>query len=285
MKKFAVIGYPLSHTLSPAMHEYLLDAMHIKATYVALSIDGGELGAIAQKLRDGDLTGINVTLPYKTAIIDFLDTLDDVARLAGAVNCAMLRDGQLIGTNTDVAGIKWAFASSQYEVAGKHTMVLGAGGAARAAILAISQLGAASIALAGRKPDALKKLTDEFADLDGMPPLTQQMVDENMSLSGYEMIVNATPIGMWPALDNSPIDTARLTAGQGVFDMIYRPEPTKLMEAAAEVGCHTVSGLDMFIGQGLASFKFWFPELEIDSAGLPVGIEVDDLRRHLRDSM
>ena len=83
MKKFAVIGYPLSHTLSPAMYQYLLDTLHIEGQYVALSIDGGELGSVANQIRSGELTGINVALPYKTAVIDFLDSLDEVARLAG----------------------------------------------------------------------------------------------------------------------------------------------------------------------------------------------------------
>lgn len=259
MTTFAVIGYPLGHTLSPTLHNYLFDRLGLDARYRALETTSGELGTVAQQLRQGELTGINITLPHKTAFLAYLNRIAPEALPVGAVNCVLMDRGELVGYNTDVAGLTYALTGAQFPIAGSQVLLLGAGGAARAAITALRQQGAAQICVAGRRVAAVQQFIGSFPHDDGTTTLKAEQLDGALDTTPYQLIINATPVGMWPRTDAAILEKDQLHAGQTVLDMVYHPEMTQLLQLAKAQGCPIIPGLDMFIGQGLASLQHWFP--------------------------
>lgn len=259
MTTFAVIGYPLGHTLSPTFHNYLFDRLGLDARYRALETTPGELGKVAQQLRHGELTGINITLPHKTAFLAYLDRIAPEALPVGAVNCVGMDQGELVGYNTDLAGLYYALTSAKFPIAGSQVLLLGAGGAARAALTALRQQGAAQICVAGRRVAAVQHFIGSFPRDGDATTLKAEQLDAALDTTPYQLIINATPVGMWPQTDAALLVEDQLHGGQTVLDMVYRPEKTLLLQRAKAQGCRIIPGLEMFIGQGLASLQHWFP--------------------------
>ncbi len=259
MNTFAIIGYPLGHTLSPTLHNYLFDRLDLDARYRALETTPDELGKIAQQLRHGELTGINITLPHKTAFLAYLDRIAPEALPVGAVNCVGMDQGELVGTNTDLAGLNYALAGANFPIAGSKVLLLGAGGGARAALTALRQQGAAQICVAGRRMAALQQFIGSFPPDGGTTTLKAEQLDAALDTTPYQLIINATPVGMWPQTDAAVLEEDQFHEGQTVLDMVYRPEKTLLLQRAKARGGRVIPGLEMFIGQGLASLQHWFP--------------------------
>ncbi|MFC1618779.1 shikimate dehydrogenase [Candidatus Neomarinimicrobiota bacterium] len=261
MRSFAIIGTPLEHTLSPTLHNHIFGLLGKEAHYKVWDVPPVALDEVAFQLREGQLSGINITLPYKSAFLPYLDDVAEEAKLVGAVNCVSVERGTLLGYNTDITGIIYALKSNDFDPKGRSVLILGNGGSARAALGAFQHLGAKCISIASRREDAASRLINDFNNRHNNIQLKAHRLSPGLDTSPYHLIVNATPVGMLPELENTPLRKEQLHSGQTVFDFIYYPEKTYLQKLAMEKDCQVIGGIDMFIGQGLASLEHWFPGL------------------------
>jgi shikimate dehydrogenase len=241
-----VIGWPIAHSKSPRIHRFWLEQAGIDGDYVRLPVAPEGLGAALSGLAPLGFRGVNVTIPHKQAVIAACDDLTPLAKAVGAVNTIVVRaDGGLLGHNTDVGG----FALSLPPLAGPRACVLGAGGAARAIVTGLSQLGISDIRVVARDP----------AKADDLPaPLTAYAWDDAAhALDGAQLLVNCTSLGMTgqPPLD---LDLASLARDAVVNDIVYAPLETPLLAAAKARGLRTVDGLAMLIGQAAEAFGLFF---------------------------
>lgn len=257
-KVAGVIGEPVEHSLSPVLHNAAFAAMRLDWVYVAFPVAAGEVPEAIAGVRALSVAGLSVTMPHKAAVAAAMDRLSPTADRLGAVNTVVRRGRELFGDSTDGAGLVAALhADAGWEPAGRRCVVLGAGGAGRAVILALAQAGAASVSVVARRPEsaavaaALAGAAGEVASV--------QAVD------GADLVVNATPVGMTgaPPVGASPpalpfgLDPARLGPGQIVVDLIYSPGSTPLLRAARGGGAVAVNGLPTLIHQAGAQLLLW----------------------------
>ena len=246
-----VIGDPIDHSLSPLIHGFWIEALGLKAQYQRRKVSRAELPAyIAEKRADPDWRGSNVTMPLKLDAVALADGAADWAVAAGAANVLMLRDGKLVAANTDVGAIA-ALLSKLHQAKARmgSVILLGNGGAARAALVALKLVGISNVRIQARDVAEAVKLAVEFG-LDVEPELfTAPIVSDGL--------INATPLGM-TGRDCLNCDLGRMPAGGWVFDMVYDPVETPLIAAARERGLQTVDGLNMLVEQAATSFKLFF---------------------------
>lgn len=245
----AVIGAPVRHSLSPAIHNAAFRAAGLDWVYVALPVDAGRVPDALAGMRALGIGGLNVTMPHKEAVHDAMDVLDPAAAALRSVNTVVpLPDGRLAGHTTDGAGFLDALRIDEdVAVAGMCVVVLGAGGAARAVVDALARAGAAQVIVVNRSPDN----GVSAAALAGSVGRAGAMSD----VVAADLVVNATPIGM--GTDAMPVDPALLRAGQIVTDLVYHPLDTALLRAARAAGARAVDGLGMLVHQAAHSFRLW----------------------------
>jgi len=232
----AVIGWPVEHSLSPVIHNAAFAATGLDWSYSAVAVPQGEVGAVLAAMRAGTYGGLSVTMPHKDAVAAAVDERSEDVDVLGAANCVVRGgDGRLHGENTDGPGFVRSLADAGFDPAGQRCVVLGAGGAARAVVLALGRAGAADVAIVNR---TRARAEDAVRLLDGR-------VGALADVSGADLVVNATSVGMGNA--DLPVDPTLLRAGQVVADLVYHPLETALLRAAAGVGCRTVDGLGMLI--------------------------------------
>jgi 3-dehydroquinate dehydratase / shikimate dehydrogenase len=242
---YGVIGDPIAHSLSPMLHNTGFHARHIDAIYLPFRVSdlADFLGAI-EPLR---IAGFSITLPHKERILRHLDDCDPLAAAIGAVNTVVVRGGgKLFGYNTDYVGVLRAIAR-RMPIAGSRVLILGAGGAARAIAFALVK-GGASVSICARREERARKLAREVGG-EAMPRAA-------LKREFFDAIVNATPVGMHPHTHQSPLSAPELNC-RIVFDAIYRPRRTKLLQLAAAKGIETISGMEMFLAQGIAQWEIW----------------------------
>ncbi|GBD14638.1 Shikimate dehydrogenase (NADP(+)) [bacterium HR25] len=261
-KRLGVIGYPLGHSLSPVFQQAALDALGIDARYERWETPPERLPEVVASLRQADCLGANVTVPYKEAVIPLLDELEEVARQAGAVNTIVNRGGRLSGHNTDVAGFLQALHSVGFQPRGCAALVLGAGGAARAVVLALLRERAAWVTVTNRTYHRAFRLVEELRPLAGRTVLTSipmTFIALHQANIGWDLIVNCTVLGMPGTVDEnkSPLPAEFIPEDALVFDLVYGPRPTKLLQDAAARGARTLDGLPMLVYQGAESFRLW----------------------------
>jgi shikimate dehydrogenase len=253
--RLGVIGDPVAHSLSPALHQPALDQLGIPAVYERWHTTAADLVGRVEGLRDADFLGASVTVPHKIRVKDLLDEVSPAARRAGAVNTIVNRGGTLFGDNTDIYG----FSVSVSDGLGGHppqvAVVLGAGGAARAVVLALEAAGAGEIVVSNRDADRAVRLAWE---LDPAPVRPMRLDEEFLAreLPRADVLVNATSLGWHPG--ETPIALQRLDllpAGALVADLTYRD--TDLLLAAQRHGLKTVDGLPMLVHQGARAFELW----------------------------
>ena len=251
----ALLGYPLSHSLSPAMHNAALGAVGLDDwRYEAMPVEPERLAEAVAAIRGGDYAGANITVPYKTAVIPLLDGLTPVAEMIGAVNTLVKKNGQLIGHNTDAAGLLADLRSHGCSIANRPILILGAGGAARAAVAACASAGA-RIRLVARRPEQAQLLITNYPSLEifDWSPLFFLQASEDCAL-----ILNTTPLGMTPDTDTSPwLDGAPFPPGAFVYDLVYNPAETLLVRQARAAGLRAATGLGMLVEQGALAFELW----------------------------
>lgn len=242
---YALFGNPVGHSLSPAMHNAAYREMGVRSLYVPFCVK--DLTDAVKGLKALGIKGASITIPFKTAIIPLLDEVEPLARDIGAVNTVADRGGRLIGINTDWIGISLSL-KAYFAVFGKTFAVLGAGGAARAAVAAVEKGGGRAVVLS-RNEQKGAELSDRF----GCRSVPLEKIDEVRA----DCLINTTPVGMFPLIDESPLSAGSLARFRWVMDTIYNPLETKLMREARLAGCKVISGLDMFIHQGAEQIKFW----------------------------
>ena len=262
-----VIGDPIIQSKSPVIHGLWLRKLGLTGDYRHAHVRAQDLADyIAQRRKDPDWRGCNVTMPHKQAIMPLLDRLDPLAGQVGAVNTVVPVDGQLVGFNTDVDGVaeplrKLAIAD------GAHAYVIGAGGAARAGVVGVAKAGRFVVDVFNRTPEK----ADPLAVMAGAPGGKARLLADLLPLSGgHYIILNATSMGMG-GQNPVPIDLAAFPADTIVFDMVYAPLETPLLAQARAQGLRTIDGLSMLIGQGATAFERFFgapPPREDDDAEL-----------------
>jgi shikimate dehydrogenase len=246
---YGILGWPVSHSLSPAMHNAAFAAMGMNRAYVPLP--STDVPAALAGLKALGLRGASVTIPHKQAVIPHLDRIDPVAAKIGAVNTLVIdHDGAITGYNTDWLGANRALAEA-ISLAGATVLLIGAGGSARAIGFGLIEAGARVI-LANRTVATAERLA---ADL-GCQAISLAEADSVAA----EALINATSVGMAPTLDACPLDPAGLSRFSAVMDIVYAPLATKLLTLSAAAGCRTVNGLAMLLYQGAAQFELWTGE-------------------------
>lgn len=244
MKRVFLIGEPITHSLSPAMHNAAFHAIGFAAQYELLETPPAKLRDAVARVRADDCLGANVTTPHKASVIELLDEVSEIARTIGSVNTLFKHAGKLIGTSTDGAGFMHALRDEQIEVRNARVVILGAGGAARAVAFALSQAQIASLTILNRTRARAEILAEHLRAHSPIPI----SVNAAHAIAQATLIVNATPAGTLPPATTFPRDAV-------VFDLVYRH--TDLLRAAERAGARTLNGLGMLVHQGALAFTLW----------------------------
>jgi shikimate dehydrogenase len=268
-KTVGLIGWPVEHSRSPAMHNSAFAALGLDWRYILLPTPPDQVETCVARIRAGELQGANVTIPHKQAVIRFLDEIDPAAQAVGAVNTIVRRADRLIGFNTDTLGFKRALIETGVAVKDQPCAVLGAGGSARAVVYVLHELGAhitiyARDVAKARAVHADSRPLDALAEID---PATR-------------LIVNTTPVGLSPNIDASPWPAdVPLPAGALIFDLLNNPPRTRLMQQAEQAGLRTVNGWGMLVYQGAAAFEKWTgvePPIEVMKQALGLSMKDEE---------
>ena len=259
MKRYAIIGHPVSHALSPHLHTAAFNALSLDCSYEAIETNPEDLPSTIQKFRDEKIAGFNVTVPHKEAVIPLIDSVDAVARAVGAVNTVTNTNGKFAGTNTDVHGFIKLTEPFDEAIAGKQVAVLGAGGAARAVLYALATtLKPARITLFNRTLDRAERLALEFTTEKVLiSPESLFQEDLQKLFESFSVIINTTSVGMKPYVDATPLDEVKFGKDQVVIDLIYTPAETALLKAARKAEAKGVNGLEMLLHQAAKAFWIW----------------------------
>jgi len=255
-----LVGWPLEHTLSPAMHNAVYEALGLDWVYVPLPLkDETDLLRFLGAARVLPFVGFNVTMPYKQVMLSLCDEVAMLAKMAGAVNAVHVVDGRFIGYNTDGRGLTESLEiDAGFDPAGKEVVVVGAGGAAGAAIVSMILAKAKSVTVANRGAERAQELVDRMSAHARATELSVAELgsESEERIRAADLIVNATPVGMKPD-DPSPLPCDWLRAGQTVFDMVYGVGETVLVREARERGATAVDGLGMLVCQGATAVDIW----------------------------
>lgn len=260
-RQLAVIGNPIGHSLSPVMHNEAFRHQRMNCNYSAYAVEPDQLKAAIAGVRALGMLGVNVTIPFKEAVLDLLDEVAPMARQIGAVNTIVNRGGRLVGYNTD----GWGFISSLEEAGvrpkGLNAVVLGAGGAARAIAFYLAMAGVRHLTISNRTPERAEVLARDVAA--AAPDVSSQSVAalsaaERSALIDATLVVNCTPLGMGGEGGSPVNDINLLPQSAVVYDTVYIPMETKLIKDARLRGLKTVSGLGMFVHQGACAWEYWF---------------------------
>ena len=262
-----IIGYPLKHSLSPDFQQAALDYCRLDIHYQVWETEVENLPSAINRLRQPENLGANVTVPYKEAVLPFIDEADDLASLIGAVNTIVNRDGKLIGFNTDAQGfLKALHENAKFRPQNKRVVILGAGGAARAVSFALLREKVSSLAIANRSLARAEALVDSLREYAiGKEIRTELTVwssqDSRLpeTVQHCQLIVNCTTLGTRSSFQEgqSPLAAEWIPKGALVYDLVYNPSQTPLLTMAREAGANVLGGFPMLVYQGAASFKMW----------------------------
>lgn len=239
-----VIGHPLLHTKSPALHDLVYKELGVNA--VMLPFSNPDIKKLISAIRIMSINLIAVTMPFKQSIIPLLDSVDDTASAIGAVNTVINRGKKLIGYNTDIFGIEYALRN--ISLRNKNVLLIGAGGAGRVIAYVIKKKGGKCM-YADRASKRVRQLQKQFGG-----KIAQI---KNLFSKDIDIIINATPVGMHPDIKNSLVPIRLIDKHQTVFDLVYNPVQTKLIKSARKKGAKIISGIDMFIAQGIRQIELW----------------------------
>ena len=260
MKKYLVIGNPISHSLSPKLHNYWLKQNNIDAIYDKIKLEEDGINAIIQDIKKQKIAGCNVTVPFKKKVIPFLDALSFEAEKTQSVNTIIFEKGNLIGHNTDIVGFHKAIKALNFNMKDKKILILGAGGVVPSIIFALKEMDVLEITISNRTKQKAENLKILFKNLN---------VVEWGNLSEFDVIINATSLG----LNNEKINLNFSNIGKNklFYDVIYNPVETNFLKVGKELGNKTENGETMFIYQALEAFKLWHgiePEFNFETLEL-----------------
>ena len=257
-KVCGVIGDPIEHTLSPIMHNAAFEALGLDFVFLAFKVEAAEVGNAISGMRAFGIHGLNVTMPHKTTVIKYLDEVDPGVKAIASANTILNKDGQLLGFNTDGVGALNAFEQNGITVRGKKILLLGAGGAAKAIAYTLSQEADELVILNRTVKQAIelaKVLKQKFNKKVTGDVLSSDAIKDN--LVNADVLINATSVGMKPNANQTPVQPEWLKHDFAVLDIVYNPIETKLAKDAKMAGAKVVSGVEMLIYQGAASFEIW----------------------------
>ena len=237
--KYALIGEKLGHSYSKIIHEKYFDLMGMSSSYELIEIPQNELGQRVESIKNNGYAGFNVTIPYKIDLMNMCHEVFNDAKKIGSVNTVKIADGKMYGYNTDYHGLKLALEYNGVAVKGKDVVILGTGGASRAVQVLCNDLGAKNITLVSRNPQN----NDKYKNIS------------YSEISGGDIIINSTPLGMYPNTNASPFNALELF--DVAVDLIYNPAETLFLKKASDCGKKTVNGLYMLVGQALYSQSIW----------------------------
>jgi shikimate dehydrogenase len=258
MIKLGLIGYPLGHSLSPKIQAAALKACGLEGDYSLFPIETDDMPGLKDlfnRVRTGEISGLNVTIPHKQNVIAFMDELTPTARAIGAVNAIYLKENKLIGDNTDAMGflidLKHAFDFSAFRLP-PSALVLGAGGSARAVVYALLNDGW-DVTIAARRIEQAQQVAAEFKSAKA-----SEFNVQTFKPSNFQLIINTTPIGMSPNVDGSPWpQDIPFPKDAMIYDLVYNPRETKLVKDARSQGLNATTGLGMLIEQAALAFELW----------------------------
>jgi shikimate dehydrogenase len=277
MKKLLLIGNPVEHSLSPEMHNAAASRLGMPYVYEKRCVLPDQLEKTIIELRNSEYAGANVTIPYKSACIPFLDKVDESALKIGAVNTIVKEGSSLIGYNTDGAGfVRGLKEISPFQIEQSDVLVIGAGGAARGIIASLLDEKALSITVCNRTVSKALQLTEEWGHMDVK---AIDLKEAEKVLDRFGIIINTTSAGMYPLTEEIPISLGTLSKQTVVSDIIYNPFKTRLLKEAQEQGAITDNGISMFVYQGALAFEKWtgmFPDIDIMKNTV-----IEELRRKL----
>lgn len=256
----AVIGNPVEHSLSPVMHNAAFAAMKLNIVYLAFRVED-VAGCIRGMKALHGFRGLSVTIPHKSAVMEHLDSIDDMALHVGSVNTISCDNGRLIGYTTDGPGAVRAFDDAGVPLQGRDVLLLGSGGAVRAVAFALlEQAGVARLTIAGRTAERVRGLVNDLKEKAVGNVDAASIADDLPACMGsHEVIIQGTPTGMYSASVNKTLIPKKLLRPHHVvFDMVYRPMNTRLLQEAREAGCHVILGLEMLLNQAALQFEIWF---------------------------
>jgi shikimate dehydrogenase len=249
MKIFGLIGEKLSHSFSPAIHQQIYQKLGIDAAYHLFEVQPPLLAAAIEGLRALNINGVNITIPYKIHTMEHLDQISPEAAAIGSVNTILNDQGFLTGYNTDYFGFQKTLAHYGIPVKGKRIMVLGSGGASRAVVAALRSCDVSEILMLARDPQRVTGFEGRVCRI---------LPYEQISDGGHcALLVNCTPVGMYPNRESSPLPKSQLPQFDCVLDLIYNPAATKLMKEAAQLGIPAYNGLYMLAAQAAAAIELW----------------------------
>lgn len=262
-KLLGIIGHPVAHSLSPLMHNRAAGLIGLDCVYAAFDVPPQNLKEAITGMRGLGLKGLNVTVPHKEKVIPFLDRLDEEAALIGAVNTVTLKNGRLVGSNTDGVGFIRSLTQKGFRPRGKSAAIIGAGGSARAIGVALCRAGVSKLVIINRSAPRGRRLARGLSKLGDVSFAAS---DKSHAAEAADIIVQTTPCGMKRS-DALPASGLAFRKGQWVYDIIYSPIETRFLKKARLKGAKTLNGLGMLVYQGSESFKMWtgrrFPEDKI----------------------
>lgn len=277
MKQLFVIGDPVAHSLSPLLHQAMIGQTGAAYRYDVRMVRPEELPAFVRWAKDGGCAGFNVTMPHKEAILPLLDEVDTTAAACGAVNTVCIREGRASGHNTDGAGFLDSLAGQGFHPQRRTVLLLGAGGAAKAVGHALAAAGADRVIVCARRLERAAALAAQLPNCGEGIALAQDALQQ--AATACDLLVNATPLGMAGSPAFAELDFLQaLPPHAVVYDLVYHPRRTALLEAAARQGLRTVGGIDLLIRQAVRAFTFFTGETP-DTAALyaalrePLGLE------------
>ena len=279
-KLLGVIGHPVEHSLSPLMHNAALAKLGFDYIYLPFPIQPQNLAKALDGFTAIGVVGFNATIPHKQAIIPLLSKIEPIAQAVGAVNTVFRQDDSWIGTNTDVEGFIAPLRSRHKNWSQMSAVVLGNGGAARAVVAGCTQLGCASIHVVGRNLQKLSEFRDSWQDSPLKVNLKVHQWDSLPEIiKEANLLINTTPIGMYPNIENLPLDKslfAHLSKEVIFYDLIYTPSPTKFLQYAQQAEKTAIDGLEMLVQQGAAALKIW-----LQQEAVPIDVMRQTLQQQL----
>ena len=247
MRKYLVIGNPITHSLSPELHNYWIKENGIDGVYNKKQLNENDLKEFFLKIKNKEINGANITVPFKRDVISYLDELSLEAEKTQSVNTVYLKDDKIIGHNTDIDGFELAMKNVDYDVEGKKVLILGAGGVVPSVIFALYKMKVLSVTICNRTKTKAENLKNLFNDLE--------IVDWGKA-SNFDMIINATSIGLKKE-DKLNLDLSKLQDSEFFYDVIYNPKETNFLKDGKNLGKITENGKKMFIYQAAKAFKIW----------------------------
>ncbi len=277
-KLLGVIGDPIEHSLSPVMHNAAIASLGVDYVYLAIPVKTADLSIAIAGFNAIGLQGFSITIPHKQAILSFLTEVSSVAKVVGAVNTVWRTDAGWSGTNTDVEGFIAPLQAYNRDWSQTMPLILGHGGAARAVVVGLTQLGCTEIHIVGRDVQRLSQFQQSWVDALPITINVHRWEQLPELMPKADLVVNTTPVGMYPNVEQSPLDNAamqKLKEGAIAYDLIYTPNPTQFLQQAQQQGAIAIDGLEMLVQQGAAALKIWLGQTP------PVDIMRQSLQKHL----